>query len=158
MRLLFVEDDDDKCGKVVQEVAGIATDIEFVRARSFDSALRKLVFQGGQIDAVLLDMSMPNYDNSLEPPENFAGRDLLRQAKLRGISKPTVVITALDSFGTPPDQLSREQLDVELAKEFSPSYRGLVYYSSAHDVWRQELRRLLHQLRQGGGDHEDFDS
>jgi CheY-like chemotaxis protein len=146
MKVLFVEDDDDKAGKVAEEVLRAIDGVTLVRARSFDSALRNLVLAGSEIDGMLLDMSMPNFDDSQEPPESFAGRDLLRQCKLRGIAKPTIVITQLDSFGVPPDQLSLEQLNVQLLNEFSPSYYGVVYYSSAHESWKSEIVRLIEKM------------
>lgn len=147
MKILLVEDDDDKGAKVAEELFRSFPWLELIRARSFDSALRKLVFSGRELDGILLDMSMPNFDDSREPPESFAGRDLLRQCKLRGISKPTIVVTQLDSFGVPPDQLSLEQLDSQLMAEFSPFYYGVVYYSSAHEGWKGEIARLLKQLK-----------
>ncbi|WP_333907629.1 hypothetical protein [Delftia acidovorans] len=139
MKLLFVEDDDDKASKILTHIINIDASIDLIRTKSFTSALQALVHQSAEIDGVILDMSMPNYDDSREPPENFAGRDLLRQCKLRKITKPTFVVTMLDSFGAAGAQLTLEQLDSQLSEEFSPAYLGIVYYSSTQESWKSQL-------------------
>lgn len=146
MNILFVEDDDDKARKVSEEISLIDSEIILVRAKSFTSALRYLA-KVKDVDGVILDMSMPNFDNSQEPPENFAGRDLLRQCKIRKIEKPTFVVTMLDRFGSGSAQITLDQLDKQLATEFSPTYLGIVYYSSAQESWKSQLSTLIHQMR-----------
>ncbi|MEB3095397.1 hypothetical protein VCS63_06150 [Achromobacter sp. D10] len=148
MNLLFVEDDDDKAEKISAQILIIDPLIRLTRARSFTSALHALVKRTSEIDGVILDMSMPNYDDSPDPPENFAGRDLLRQCKLRKITKPTFVVTMLDSFGGAGRQLNLEQLDSQLANEFSPAYLGIVYYSSAQESWKSQLATKIDIIRE----------
>jgi len=148
MNLLFVEDDDDKAAKIWVQVLKIDPAIKLTRAKSFTSALHSLVKKSQEIDGVILDMSMPNYDDSREPPENFAGRDLLRQCKLRKITKPTFVVTMLDSFGGAGAQLTLNQLDAKLAAEFSPSYLGIVYYSSAQESWKSQLAVKIEVIKE----------
>lgn len=148
MKLLFVEDDDDKAQKIASHIFIVDSSIDLLRAKSFMSALKFLVQKDLQIDGVILDMSMPNFDNSQEAPENFAGRDLLRQCKLRNIERPTFVITMLDRFGSGDAEITLEQLDQELALEFSPKYLGLVYYSSAQESWREELKIMINKMKE----------
>lgn len=147
MKLLFVEDDDDKAGKITKQILIFDSSIKLVRAKSFTSALQALVKKSSEIDGVILDMSMPNFDDSPEPPENFAGRDLLRQCKLRKLTKPTFVVTMLDSFGGAGAQLTLEQLDSQLLSEFSPAYLGIVYYSSAQESWKSQIAAKLNIIR-----------
>ena len=146
MNVLFVEDDDDKAKKVSGEIQLIYPEIFLTRAKSFTSALRYLV-KSINIDGVILDMSMPSFDNSQEPPENFAGRDLLRQCKLRKIEKPTFVVTMLDRFGSGNAQVTLSQLNEQLASEFSPAYLGIVYYSSAQESWKSQLAALIVEMK-----------
>ncbi|MEJ2803839.1 hypothetical protein WAE61_18290 [Comamonadaceae bacterium PP-2] len=146
MHILFVEDDDDKAEKITNEIARVRNSVTLIRAKSFGTALRQLVRNTPMVDGIMLDMSMPNYDNSIEPPEHFAGRDLLRQLKLRRISKPVFVVTMLDKFGSGSFQLSIDQLDVQLSKEFSPSYLGIIYYSSAQESWKLRLIDMLDRV------------
>lgn len=148
MKLLFVEDDNDKAAKITAEITVKRQNITILREKSFTPALRHLVRHGNEISGVLLDMSMPNFDDSREAPENFAGRDFLRQCKLRKIKKPTVVVTMLDSFGSGDEELTIEQLDGQLAHEFSPEYLGIIYYSSAQEAWKQQLESFLRKIRE----------
>lgn len=148
MRLLFVEDDDDKAGKISAHLSEIDQSIILDRVKSFTSALYALANKSAQIDGVILDMSMPNYDDSRDPPENFAGRDLLRQCKLRKITKPTFVVTMLDSFGGAGTQLTLEQLNSQLSAEFSPAYLGIVYYSSAQESWKSQITAKIETIRE----------
>ncbi len=146
MKVLFAEDDDDKAQKVSEEIQSIDPEMVLVRAKSFTSALRCLAIST-DIDGVILDMSMPSFDNSQEPPENFAGRDLLRQCKLRKIEKPTFVVTMLDRFGSGNAQVTLSQLNDQLAAEFSPAYLGILYYSSAQESWKSQLATLIVQMK-----------
>lgn len=147
MNLLFVEDDDDKADKISAELSKYAPPVQLIRARSFTSALQALVRNKSEISGVILDMSMPNFDNSQEAPENFAGRDLLRQCKLRKVEKPIVVVTMLDLFGSGAAQLTLKQLDEQLAKEFAPAYLGIVYFSSVQEAWKAELFEFVEKIR-----------
>jgi hypothetical protein len=146
MNLLFVEDDDDKANKIILELDGKNPEVTLLRARSFTSALHMLVKRKHEIVGIVLDMSMPNYDNSLEAPEHFAGRDLLKQCKLRRIEKPTVVVTMLDRFGSGSAQLTLEQLDRQLEAEFSPAYLGIVYFSSTQESWKSQLSGFVAKI------------
>lgn len=146
MNLLFVEDDDDKAERITAAISSSHPEIVIVRAKSFDGALRRIVRDRGSFHGILLDMSMPNYDNSESRPEAFAGRDLLRQCKLRKITIPTVVITMFDLFGAPPDQLTFNELDEQLKAEFAPFYTGMIYYSSAQEGWKSELLKMIKRM------------
>jgi hypothetical protein len=146
MNLLFVEDDDDKASKIIIELDEKNPQVTLLRARSFTSALQMLVKGKNEIVGIVLDMSMPNYDNSMEAPEHFAGRDLLRQCKLRKIERPTVVVTMLDRFGSGSAQLTLEQLDRQLKEEFSPAYLGIVYFSSTQEAWKCQLSGFIAKI------------
>jgi len=147
MKLLLVEDSDDKRAKIYAELSSRTPSIELLFARSFDSGLRAVAGNRGCIDGMLLDMSMPNFDKSEDPPEHYTGRDLLQQLKLRKLLLPTIVITQLDSFGKGADQLSLPELREELAIEFPTCFRGLIYFSSAQDSWKRELANLLNNFQ-----------
>lgn len=54
----------------------------------------------------------------------------------------------LDSFGGAGRQLNLEQLDSQLANEFSPAYLGIVYYSSAQESWKSQLATKIDIIRE----------
>ncbi|MEO8467739.1 MAG: hypothetical protein ABI640_20635 [Gammaproteobacteria bacterium] len=146
MKVLLIDDDPDKRDRIaalVREVTGMGTVID--PAESLRSGLRKLL-SPDKFDLVLLDMSMPSFDiGSHEPeggsPESFAGRDLLEQMRLRGISTPTVVVTQYRMFDR--GSVTLENLDAEFSAKFSEFYRGAVYYNSATEGWRKQLTTYL---------------
>jgi CheY-like chemotaxis protein len=148
MKVLLVEDDEEKAKRITEFVESEFAGTKVELARSFNSGLRAAIAGSNLIDVMLLDMSMPNYDDSpQEPgggtPESYAGRDLLAQMRLRGISIPTIVITMFASFGKEETRKSLEQLTKELAEKFAPTFKGVVYYNSMQEGWRDGLKRLL---------------
>lgn len=146
-KILFIEDDEDKREKVTAEVAFRFPDVSLDFASSFNTGLRMMI-RNKSYSVVLLDMSVPNFDHKLGepsegPPESYAGKEILMQMKLRGISIPTIVVTMFDSFGDGESRQSAKELDEELMRAFSPSYLGMVYYNSAQEGWRSKLTKML---------------
>jgi CheY-like chemotaxis protein len=151
MKILLVEDDEDKARTVRDFLASEFKPSSLTLARSFSSGLRQLATQASDLDLVILDMSMPSFDvTPNEPtggaPESFAGRDLLEQMKLRGIVVPTIVLTMLDSFGEAPNKVSLDQLIKKLKEEFGATFVGHVYYSTAVEGWKGPLRKLVREV------------
>jgi CheY-like chemotaxis protein len=149
MNILIVEDDEDKLLQMTSLLFD-SLSAEVVVARSFAEGLRALV-AGNHYDALLLDMSMPNFNvSSREPtggvPESFAGRDFLAQMKLRNISIPTIVVTMFDSFGDEHSRVSIEALTEQLRREYSPPFEGLVYYNSRKEGWRAALLGAIKRI------------
>lgn len=152
MKVLIIEDDEDKLSSLRKfldsEFPGIVIEV----AHSFGSGLRAIIAQHRTLDLVLLDMSMPNFDVSVEEPsggnpEPFAGRELLAQMKLRGIGTPSVVVTMFDSFGD--KRLSLSELILELSAKYSPPYQGTIHYDSRQEGWRSALRDKIRALSRG---------
>lgn len=151
MKILLIEDDAEK-GEIIREFLEANISGAFVStARSITSGL--LALTSDQLDLLVLDMSMPNFDASIDTsagniPENYAGRDLLAQMQLRGISVPTIVVTMFVTFGEGDSRMSVQQLAKSLQK-YSPQYRGLVQYSLAEEGWRAALLKLVSSVRKG---------
>lgn len=152
MRILLVEDDVDKRDRIRNHLSTqCAEPLEFVVAESLHSGLKRLTDKSGY-DLIVLDMSMPNYDVSMDEPsggtpESFAGRSFLSQMKLRGICIPVVVLTQYDSFAD--GTVSLEDLDEEFKSKFDVFYLGSVYYHAATEMWKADLDKLL-QEKLGG--------
>jgi CheY-like chemotaxis protein len=148
MKLLLIEDDDDKRIALEDFLRSMFSAVTIGTVRSFSSGLRQVINPSNNYDVVLMDMSMPNYDVTADEPsggnpEPFAGRELLSQMQLRGISIPTIVVTMFDSFGDKGGKMSLEQLKQEMEDEFSPIYRGTVYYDSRQEGWKSALQNLI---------------
>jgi CheY-like chemotaxis protein len=152
MKILLVEDDIDKARDLREFISGSIPAIEVKEARSFHSALKALCDRTVKYDGVLLDMSMPNFDVSEREPsggaqENFAGRDLLTQMKMRQRKVPTIVVTMFDGFGEGAGRVSIDDLHAEMMGSFADFYVGHVYYSQAEDAWKTRLEQLLKGIR-----------
>jgi len=150
MKILFVEDDEDKSTRISEFVMSEFPNAKISIARSFNSGLRALLDPSGGPDLLLLDMTMPNFDVSPGDPgallqEHFAGRDLLAQMKLRAIAVPTIVVTMFDSFPEEGGKLSLEDLERRLRTQFAPPFCGLVYYNAKQEGWRKRLKELIQE-------------
>lgn len=153
MKILFIEDDEDKFKNVSSSLLKKFPDIDITTAKSLNGGLRALA-RSGPFDALLLDMSMPNYDVSTrEPsggtPESYAGKEIMMQMRLRGISVPTVVITMFESYGDNSKKRSAKELDEEMQASFAPMYRGMVYYNSTQSEWSITLNQYLIGIANG---------
>ncbi|MFT4174005.1 MAG: hypothetical protein QM639_15675 [Rhodocyclaceae bacterium] len=155
MRVLLVEDDEGKARSIADFVRANFSGATVQVVGSSSSALKAIISGASSIDCILLDMSMPNFDNSARDlaaggAEHFAGRELLAQMKLRRVNVPTIVVTMLDEFGELPTKVSLETLSAELSRHYSPPYCGYVYYNSAQEGWRAALLKLINESQSKG--------
>lgn len=141
MRLLVVEDDENKQLQILAAIRDISPTAKIDTAQSFNSGLSKIVTASYEL--VLLDMTMPTYDIDADEeggrPQTYAGREILRQMKRRGIVVPVIIVTQFDRFGEHNQIMTLEQLDEQLYQEFPRTYRGVVYYNPAHETWKHDL-------------------
>jgi len=150
MKILFIEDDDEKRKKINSYLQEIFPEIDIVNQKSYHSGLKELVAKR-LYDLVLMDMSMPTFDITTDDPEggspeSFAGRELLNQMKFRNINYPTIIITQFDSFGEYIEKLSLEELNEELRNKFTPTYRETVYYHSSESNWKIQLKEEIEKI------------
>jgi CheY-like chemotaxis protein len=146
MRILLVEDQLDKREKIKEFLNSNAPNSNVITDKeSLRGALKELI-SNQSFDLILLDMSMPNFDPSINSPkdsspESFAGKELIEQLKLRNITIPVIVITQYSSFegGT----VTLEILSNEISNTYGEHYYGLVYFNSATDTWKSQLKQML---------------
>ena len=150
MKILFIEDDDEKRKKINSFLQETFSELEIKNKKSYNSGLLELVLKKSYT-LVLMDMSMPNFDITTDDPEggspeSFAGRELLNQMKFRNITYPTIIITQFDSFGEHIEKLSLEELNEELKNKFTPTYRETVYYHSSESNWKTQLKEEIEKI------------
>src|ERR1700730_5606175 len=148
MKILFIENDDDKAKRILDFIGSDIFGAQVVCAKSFNSGLRALIRDAKSLDFVFLDMTMPSYDVTPDEPgggpvEHFAGRDMLAQMHLRQIRIPTVVVTMFDSFGDGAKKVSLGTLVSELRNKSEPYFLGHVYYNATEDGWRTALKEII---------------
>lgn len=150
MKILFIEDDDEKRDKIKTYLNIIFNNLTIVDKKSYHSGLRALV-KKEKYDVVLMDMSMPNFDVISDEsqggtPESFAGRKLLEQMKFRFIDYPVIIITQFESFGEHVEKLSFNELHEELQTNFQPFYKCMVYYHSSESDWKENLINEINKI------------
>lgn len=146
MRVLIVEDQKEKSEDIVNflnsyYLKGMLVSIQ----QSLRSGLKDLVINNNY-DLVILDMSMPNFDPSIDDPiggtpESFAGKEFMSQMDLRGIVSPVIVVTQYSTFAK--GQIALDDLDRAFKISYPSFYLGSVYYSSAEDSWKKSLLKII---------------
>ncbi len=147
MRVLLVEDDENKGVQLRKFVVDELPTAQLELARSLQSGVRSIRQQAA--DIVLLDMTLPHYDAGPDEPggdtHSFGGREFLKQLDRFGIIVPVIVVTQFETFGRAPQALDFAELDAQLRASYAPVYRGAIYYHASIHGWREKLRVLLHE-------------
>ncbi|GAB6097206.1 response regulator transcription factor [Desulfatiferula olefinivorans] len=146
MKILLVEDQSEKREQIKDFLKYKSNNnITIIDKESLRGGLKEIV-KNTNYDMILLDMSMPNFDISVDnpvdcSPESFAGKEFLAQMKLRNIHIPVIVITQYSSFegGT----ITLKKLTEEFSNDYGDFYLGSVYFNSAVDTWKEDLLNLL---------------
>ena len=145
MRILIIEDDNNKMMSIANEIREIRKDAQLTKARSYQSGLRNLL--SSQFDFLLLDMSLPIFDISREEDgfrvDPFSGRNILAEMHRKSVNVPTAVITMFETFGEGDDLMTLEELDRDLAKNYPFIYKGAIYYNSSEVNWKEALKNLI---------------
>ncbi len=144
---LLIEDDPSKSQKISTFISETFQDIQLSICGSYQSGL-KTIFER-QFDFILLDMSIPTYDqiegNFSGKPRNYGGRDIMKEMKRYKKESLVKVITQYNDFdgGT----ISIKELDEQLIASFPNIYRGYIYYSSKQQDWEEALTQFLTEIR-----------
>lgn len=145
MKLLLVEDDENKRSRLLDFLRDGFPFIEVEVAQSLHSGVR--LAREERPPLVLLDMTIPNFD--IGPDEfggqlhMFGGREFLRQMDRFDILGKVIVITQFETFGKPPNVISLVELDEELRREHGENYVGAVYYHASIDDWVTQLSNMI---------------
>jgi len=146
MKILVIEDDENKRQQLEKFLKSIRSDCHLTIQKSYNSGL-KSVLSKEKWNLVLLDMTMPTYDISLNEdggrPQHYAGRAILRQMKRHNIKTPVIVVTQFDVFGEGTERMTRDELDKQLQSDHPNIYLGMVYYNAAVDGWKNDLNLMI---------------
>lgn len=144
MRLLIVEDDEEKASRLSEFMTTTYSPENTVTARSLQTGLRAAL--GESFDLLLLDMTMTNFDRTVKEdggrPHHFAGREILRQLQRENIHLPTIVVTQFGRFGEEAETMTLTELEAELVSKY-PDYLGTVHYRANADSWKVQLETLI---------------
>lgn len=145
MTILIVEDDENKRVQLSQFLQLVIPEEAVQLQRSLQSGVKKI--RQERFDLIILDMTLPQYDLSPDEPSDdthiFGGQEFLAQMERFEVRTPVVVFTQFEVFGKPPNELNLESLDLKLKAEYPLVYKGVVYYHSSINSWKQELKDKL---------------
>ena len=143
MRVLVVEDEENKAKHILAFMKDAAMGFEVEMAKSYMGALIKLT--SGKYDFVILDMSLPlNDDNYVQEDFNtFAGLEILDELKRKQRAERVVVFTAFDILGENEKRISLSELDEKMKMKYSRNYIGCVHYNALSLEWQSEIASIL---------------
>ncbi|MFZ1220508.1 MAG: hypothetical protein WAO00_14535 [Chthoniobacterales bacterium] len=148
MRILIVEDDENKLERISQYLEDLPDKPYLTKRKSYKSGLKALLSQ--PVDLVILDMSLPIFEITRDEDgfefEPFAGRDLLAEMKRKGIRTKVLVVTQFEAFGEGSDAMKLPELNVSLQETFPDLYLGCVYYTPSRSNWKDEITGHLQLL------------
>lgn len=157
MNIIIIEDDENKRYQLKQFVDDLLPESTAVVNKSLQSGLRSIL--ENNFDLILLDMTMPTYDIDIEEDggrtQPLEGRESFFQMERRDIQIPVIVVTQFDRFGTGKDSLTLKELDLKLREEHPTNYRGYVYYNTALEGWKEDLKYLIRKTIQSKGNKID---
>lgn len=146
MRILFIEDDENKRRRVLQFLREKDSEIYVLQANSLQSGVKLL--KESKLDLIILDMTLPNFDVGPDEPvggvtHSFGGREFLKQVKRLRVTTPVVVVTQFETFGRSGQEIGVGELDSRLKDEFGEVYLGAVYYHPSINDWKQVLDEII---------------
>lgn len=147
MRILLIEDEITKEQDILRFLhelnAGFIVDIR----HSITSGIAEI--RETQYDYILLDMSLPVYDNDdvhyLDDNEfeAFGGNYVLDELDRIEYAVKVVVITAFDILGEGKSRIELSQVERGLYEDYPDVFLGTVFYDASSVDWKQRLRKFL---------------
>lgn len=145
MRLIIIEDDLNKATEISNYIKNNYNDIDIIVKRSYRNGLKEVI--ENDYDLILLDMSLPTYDITVDEPggsfRHFAGRDILKEIKRRNIHTKVVVVTQFEILGEGNNQITYKELDMQLLENYNENYFGLIYYNAGISDWMNALDNII---------------
>jgi CheY-like chemotaxis protein len=146
MKILLVEDDQNKRERIAAHVHEVVPHAEVTTALSYRSAVEQVI--SNTWDLLLLDMTLPTYDVSENEDgfqtEAFAGTSVFREMKRRNIKIPTVVVTGFETLGEGAERMSLSELQKRLEKDYPGLYQGAIFYAPGDSGWMPQITEKLH--------------
>ena len=149
MKILLIEDEISKERRIVSHLRETFQAVEIVTKHSIMSSESEM--QKQLYDFVLLDMSLPLFDNDdtdMRRNENnefdtFGGLTILDEMDRRNLSSKVIVITAFDILGEGRNQIDLQSIDAQMRIDYEGMVIGTIFYNSSSLQWREELTTLI---------------
>lgn len=138
-KILVVEDDVLKSTQIIGFIKSIMNEVDISKRESLNSALFEIA--KNEYDLIVLDMSLPTFDNNeAENFQPYGGLLFLDEVKRKKYSFDVVIVTQYASFGEGVGEMTFQEID-DMCSEKYPNYKGIIYYLD--DSWKKELEKYI---------------
>ena len=143
MKVLLVEDYEEKASNIVGFLKVEFPDLEIERCSAYNTAQETIFDNPDKYGLILLDMSMTTYDLGADAsggkPEPSAGYDILEGMFLRDITTPVIIVTMYNVFG----RRDMSSFHKEFLENYPLNYHSYVFYSSQRNDWKSDLKKKI---------------
>ncbi len=138
-KILVVEDDVFKGRQIVNFTKSINNNIIITQKGALNSGLLELT--KNEYDLVILDMSLPTFDNNeSEHFQPYGGLLFLDEVKRKKYKVPIVIVTQYASFGEGEGETTLEEIDLNCKNKY-PNFKEIIYYLD--DDWQEKLKMYI---------------
>lgn len=138
-RILIVEDDALKGRQIINYTKSINNNISITQKGALNSGLLEL--SRNEYDLIILDMSLPTFDNNeSEHFQPYGGLLFLDEVKRKKYSVPVVIVTQYASFGEGTGETTLEEIDLTCRSKYQ-NFKEIIYYLD--DNWREKLKKYI---------------
>lgn len=147
MKILLIEDEITKEQDILRYLDEARADATVEVRRSITSGIAEI--REEQYDYILLDMSLPIYDNDDEHYsednefEAFGGNYVLDEVDRIEYSVKIIVITAFDILGESLNRIELTQVEKGLFEDYPDIFLGAVFYDASSVEWKKKLIEFL---------------
>jgi len=149
MRILVVDDDENKLRHMLALLKDSFQDYEVEDRRSYQSGMKALLTNPP--DLLVLDMTMPTFDIGGREKggreRRYAGQEILEEMDRKEIAVPVIIVTQFEQFGQGDDRVTLQELRVQLAASYPGHYVAIIYYQAANSKWMYELTAAIAKVR-----------
>lgn len=138
-KVLVVEDDALKGRQIVNFTKSINNNIIITQKGALNSGLLELT--KNEYDLVILDMSLPTFDNNESDHfQPYGGLLFLDEVKRKKYKVPVVIVTQYASFGEGEGETTLEEIDFNCKNKY-PNFKEIIYYLD--DNWQKKLKKYI---------------
>ncbi|MCU6770285.1 Uncharacterised protein [uncultured Bacteroides sp.] len=146
MRVLFVEDDDNKRNSVIAYLSSVfKDDISISIGMSIASGVQLAIDE--KFDVIILDMTIPNFDKTdgKDGGQSFknGGEFIIRELIDEGVLFKCLILTQYETFNNE----TIDQISERIKTKCGVNYLGYVKYNKLNEEWKGQLVKLLQDVK-----------
>lgn len=154
MKVLLIEDDISKEKKIRSVYETYFPECSMDVERSIMSG--KITLKKYEYDIVLLDMSLPLFDND-DPKRGlvdhgfdpFGGVSVLDEIDRLSLKCKVVIITAYEVIGDEGNKKDLQTLDKELKRDYPHIVVDSIFYNISSSDWETKMTQLIKTIMKG---------